>query len=166
MNMRQMAVAAGADRKWLVNSAAILRRPLRTVVTDAKWWGLVRLLSKTLELPLRSAAGVATKALASPRATTPVVRADPTDSINLRLDLDRYGSVFLGNLSRALVHETPKRRGRPSPPQNGDDAIAAARKYGVDIGLLESALTRTPADRLAIAEANASFLHELRRTRK
>lgn len=160
MNVHQLAIAAAADRKWLINSAAILGRPLRYRVSEARWWGLVRHLTETLALPLRAAARIATESL---RGSGAAVKADPANAIVLTVDLDRYGSVFLGNLSRALVHETPKRRGRPARPRHGRDAIAAAQKYGVDIGLVQSALERTPAERLAMAEANAQFLRDLRR---
>lgn len=162
MNARQVAVAAAADRKWLINSAAILRRRLRNNVADAKWWGLVRLLTEALALPLATAASAATASLEARSTRLVTVGADPTHSAALWIDLDRYESIFLGNLSRALVHETPKRRGRPSRPAKGHDAVTAARNYGVDVGLIRSALERTPAERLAMLEANSRFVREMR----
>ena len=162
MNAHQLAVAAGADRKWLINSAAILRRRLRYNPTEAKWWGLVRLLTEALSVPLKAAGAAATASLEAHPARRVTVAADPTQSAGLRIDLDRYESIFLANLSRALVHETPKRRGRPSRPEKGHNAITAARKYGVDLGLVRSALERTPAERLAMLEANARFVREMR----
>jgi hypothetical protein len=158
MNVHQVAVAAGADRKWLINSAAILKRPLRFTADGARWWGLVRQLTDALGLSLGTAARIATKSLTS--GTT--VSENPTKSVILHVDLERYASIFLGNLSRALVQETPKRRGRPAPARKGRSAIAAARSYGIDIGLLQAALQRTPAQRLAMAEANARFVREMR----
>ena len=83
--------------------------------------------------------------------------------VSLVIDLPRYESIFLGNLSRALVQETPRRRGRPSRIQSGARAIGAARLYGVDLGLVQAALARTPAERLAMLEANAGFIRGMRK---
>ena len=166
MNARQLAVAAAADTKWLMNSATLLRRRLRYNVTEARWWGLVRLLTEALALPLTAAARAATAAFEAGSKRVITIGADPTDSAALQIDLDRYGSIFLANLSRALVHETPKRRGRPSRPAKGNDAITRARNYGVDLGLVRAALDRTPAERLAMLEANARFVRVMRRNGK
>jgi hypothetical protein len=166
MNARQLAVAAAADTKWLMNSATILRRRLRYSIAEARWWGLVRLLTEALALPLTAAARAATTAFGAGSNHLITIGADPTDSAALQIDLDRYGSIFLANLSRALIHETPKRRGRPSRPAKGNDAITRARNYGVDLGLVRAALDRTPAERLAMLEANARFVRVMRRNGK
>jgi hypothetical protein len=39
----------------------------------------------------------------------------------------------------------------------------AARRYGVDLGLVLAALERTPAERLAMLEANAEFIRGMRK---
>ena len=57
--------------------------------------------------------------------------------------------------SRARVHETPKRKGRPPRLVAGRQALSSARQYGIDLGLIQSALARTPAERLAMLEANS-----------
>jgi hypothetical protein len=44
--------------------------------------------------------------------------------------------------------------------------LDSARKYGVDLGLVRSALERTPAERLAILEANSRFVREMQRKGK
>jgi hypothetical protein len=89
--------------------------------------------------------------------------ADPSGSASLIVDLTRYESIFLGNLSRALVHETPRRRGRPARRGMKGDALATAQHYGVDLGLIRSAIARTPAERLALLEKNAEFVREMRK---
>lgn len=166
MNAHQLAIAAATDRKWLINSAAILRRRLRYTPAEARWWGLVRLLTAAFGLPLTTAAAAATVSLA-PRSTRFVtVGTDPTNSAALRIDLDRYDSIFLANLSRALEQETPKRRGRPSRTVKGSNALDSARQYGVDLGLVRSALDRTPAERLEMLEANSRFVREMQRKKK
>jgi hypothetical protein len=164
MTARQTAVAAGANLKWIVNSAALLGRRVRYDRQHAKWWGLVWLLTEQLGLSLRAAAAVSTVALRGGSSSTQVTAgADPSGSASLIVDLARYESIFLANLSRALVHETPRRRGRP--PRRGlkSDALTTARQYGVDLGLMRSAIGRTPAERLALLEKNAAFVRDMRR---
>jgi hypothetical protein len=159
MTARQTAVAAAADLKWLTNAASLLRRRLQYNAEAAKWWGLVRLLVDELGLTLKSAARAATAALATGRsAPAPSGYAGPARIV---VDLPRYNSIFLANLSRALNHETPRRRGRTS--KRASDPIARARAYGIDIGLLRAALERTPAERLALLDRNVEFLRAARR---
>ncbi len=84
-------------------------------------------------------------------------KRDPTGAVFLMLDLARYHSTFLANLSRALLIETPRRRGRVKQSARRT-AIDAARQYGIDTGLLLSSLARSPAERLELLDANATFL--------
>jgi hypothetical protein len=164
MTARQTAIAAGAELKWIVNSAALLGRRIRYDRQQAKWWGLVWLLTGHLGLSLKSAAALSTVALRGGSSSTRVTAgADPSGSASLIVDLARYESIFLSNLSRALVHEVPRRLGRP--PRRGikGDALAAAQHYGVDLDLIRSAIRRTPAERLALLETNAAFIRDMRR---
>ena len=165
MTARQTAVAAAAELKWIVNSAALLGRPLRYNRQQAKWWGLVWVLTEQLGLSLRAAAAAATTALHGGNSSTSVtVGGDPSGSASVVVDLARYESIFLGNLSRALVHETPRRRGRPTRRGVKGDALTIAEHYGIDLGLIRSALARTPAERLALLERNAAFVRDMRRS--
>ena len=164
MTARQTAVAAGADLKWLTNSAALLRRPLRYTPQTAKWWGLVWLLTEELGLSLRAAADTATIALSQADSSSPIsASADPSGSASLVIDLPRYESIFLANLSRALLQETPRRRGRSKASRPSSDSIGAAMRYGIDVSLLKTALARTPAERLQLLEANVEFVRAARR---
>jgi hypothetical protein len=166
MTARQTAVAAAADLKWLTNSAALLRRPLRYHAREAKWWGLVRLLVDRLGLTLKAAADTATAVLHTPDSRAPIdPGADPSGSAALVVDLPRYESVFLANLSRALVLETPRRRGRATR-RSTRDAVGAASRYGVDINLVRSALERTSAERLEMLDANVAFVRGMKRAAK
>jgi hypothetical protein len=166
MTSRQLAIAAGAEVKWLLNSAALLGRRVGRTPADARWWGLVRLLTEGLGLSLQTAAAAATRSLRGGAPTRQVtVSADPSESTSLLVDLPRYQSIFIANLSRALVQETPRRRGRPSRSRSRTGAIDAAIRYGVDLGLARAALDRTPAQRLEMLEANARFLREMKRQR-
>jgi len=163
MTPAQFAVAAGADPKWLINSRALLGRRSHYTAAEARWWGLVRILSESFELPLQRAAAAATKALTLGKDATWInVQRDASASASLIVNLARYESVFLANLSRALVRETPKRRGRPRP--RAKDPVRAAADFGVDIQLLRSALENTPAELLELLEANSAFLQDARRS--
>jgi hypothetical protein len=164
MTARQTAVAAGADLKWMVNSAALLGRRIRYNRQQAKWWGLVWLLTEQLGVSLRAAAAASTVALRGGSSRAHVTAgADRSGSASLVVDLARYDSIFLANLSRALVHETPRRRGRPPRPGIKGDVLTNAQHYGVDLGLIQSAMRRTPAERLALLETNAAFVRDMRR---
>ncbi len=162
MTLSQLAVAAGAEVKWVLNSATLLRRRIRHTTADAKWWGLLRLLTESLNLPLQSAAEAATRALRGTAVGEFAILADPSGSASVVIDRGRYQSMFLGNVSRALVLETPKRRGRPARSL-GAGAVDSAVRYGVDLGLVRAALKRTPAERLEMLESNAAFVRSMRR---
>src|SRR5216110_2898506 len=131
MTARQTAVAAAADLKWLTNAASLLRRRLRYDAESARWWGLVRLLVDELGLTLKAAAGAATAALATGRTGSARPPTDYAGPARIEVDLPRFESIFLANLSRAMNHETPRRRGRVGA--RASDAIAQAREYGIDI---------------------------------
>jgi len=161
MTARQTAVAADADLKWLTNSASLLRRRLRYDAESARWWGLVRVLVRELGLTLKAAASAATTVLGTGRKGSAKASSDDAGPARIEVDLPRYESIFLANLSRAINHETPRRRGRVR--ERAGDAIAQARAYGIDVGLLQTALERTPAERLALLERNAEFLRAARR---
>jgi hypothetical protein len=164
MTSNQVAIAARADLKWLLNSSALLGRRVRHTSADSRWWGLVRLLTESLAQPLETAAEAATSCLRAQNDTTKItVRSDPSQSASLVIDLPRYESIFLGNLSRARVLETPRRRGRQSRARAGAAAIRAAQNYGVDLGLVRAALARTPAERLAMLDSNVEFIRGMRR---
>jgi hypothetical protein len=164
MTSNQVAVAARADLKWLLNSSTLLGRRVRHTSADSRWWGLVRLLTESLAQSLETAAEAATSCLqAKNGAAKMTVRSDPSWSASLVIDLPRFESIFLGNLSRALVLETPRRRGRQSRARVGAAAISAAENYGVDLGLVRAALARTPAERLAMLDSNVEFIRGMRR---
>src|SRR5450759_2751014 len=120
MTAHQFAIAARSDVKWILSSSALLGRRVRHTPADSRWWGLVRLLTESLALPLQAAADAATRSLGTRNEAVRItVITDPSHSASLLIDLSRYESIFLGNLSRALVQETPRRRGRPARPRGG-----------------------------------------------
>ncbi len=118
------------------------------------------MLVSDLGLTLRAAADTATSALKTGQAQS-IPAADSAGAVRIEIDRPRYESIFLANLSRALIQETPRRRGRVR--ERAGDAIAAAKRFGIDIGLLQTALERTPAERLAMLDRNSAFLRAARR---
>src|SRR6266540_4056614 len=131
MTFAQFVVAAGVDRKWLLNAAALLGRKPRYAAADARWWGLVNLLNEAFDFPLNAAADAASSALARENdARRVTLRRDRAEVATLSLDTFRYGSIATANLSRALVRETPKRRGRRA--RGRADSVAHAVEYGLD----------------------------------
>jgi hypothetical protein len=124
------------------------------------------LLVDRLGLTLKAAAGAATEALRAPDSRTLIdAGADPSGSAALVVDLPRYESIFLANLSRALILETPRRRGRTTR-RTSRHAVSAASRYGVDINLVRSALERSPAERLEMLDANVAFVRAMKRAAK
>jgi hypothetical protein len=161
MTLEQLAVAAGTEPKWLLNSSALLGRKLRRTAREASWWGLVHLLESTFKMPLQPAALIATDALKQGREVVWLrARSDPSASAAIVVNLQRYRSVALGNLSRALQRDTPKQRGRRQAA--AADPVAAAIAYGLDLDLIRAALDRSPAERLRTFESLLQGLTEAR----
>lgn len=159
MTLAQMAIAAGADLKWLQNASAILKRPVRRSIDDARLWALVHAVAKDLKVPLAESLRIARLTLRQEKG----VRSTGAEIASIVVNLERFNSVFYGNLSRARTLETPKRLGRPR--QVRGEAITRAKAYGIDISLLEAALNRPVRERLERLNANSEFLRELRKPR-
>ena len=161
----QFAAAIGADEKWVENTARTLGRRLAYTPGEARRMGLVRLIAREFSIPVTRAAELADDASRQPPDVRALQLATSTDStVVLTIDLARYHSAFAAALSAALNHGGPRRRGRrpPHKPPRGNSAVAVAEAYGVDVSLLREALARSPGDRLARLDANATFLRALR----
>lgn len=162
MTLASFALACGADPKWVQNAARILGLRLRYTAEEARWLGLVRRLQEELQLPLSVAEGFAREALEGGGAGEATVGAGATARV--WIDVPRYLSDFAVRLSRARAHHEPRRRGRRQA--KGGDAVARARRYGWDIGLLRSSLATTPAERIRRLDENMEFIHALRARRR
>lgn len=164
MTRSQFARAVRADEKWVENTARALGRSLGYTVEEARWLGLVHVLTRDLGTSVQRAATLATAALQlDPATRTLRLRLSNQGEASVALDLARYQSAFGAALSTALHHGGPCRAGRPTRPDRRDDPLATAAAHGIDLSLLRSGLRRTPAERLAQLDANAAFLHALRR---
>lgn len=111
-------------------------------------------------MPLVPAYALAAKALAV-WPTSKVWEQENVDgSVRTVVDVERYLSTFATRLSLSRSYYAERGRGRL--PKRARDPIAAARRYGVDIGLLQESLKRTPAERLRRLDEDARFLKGLR----
>ena len=161
----QFAQAARAGEKWIENTARTTGRSLSYSPAEARWFGIVRVLTRDFGVSLRRASELADVALRSPPTARAVVLAESSDgTAALTIDLAREHSSASAALSAALQHGGPRRRGRRKVARRttARKAIAEAEHYGVDLTLLHSALERSPADRLARLDANAAFVRAVR----
>jgi hypothetical protein len=113
-----MSIATRSSRTWLNNARRILSRRVHRTPSGARWWGLVRMLSHELGLPLKSAARVADLVLGSPTAPHRVrIAATADGAIALRVDLERFHSTANAALAAAFAFGQPRGRGRPAKPR-------------------------------------------------
>ena len=161
----QFAAAVRADEKWVENASRALGRRLTYTPDEAREMGVVRLLAAEFGTPVARAGELASEALRHPPDTRALTLATSLDgSATLTMDLARYHSAFAAALSAAITNGGARRRGRPPakrPSRRG--AVRVAVSHGVDVSLLREALHQSPAERLARLDANASFLHALRK---
>ena len=159
----QFAAVVRADEKWVENTSRALGRRLQYTPGDARWMGVVRLLARDFGIPVNRAADLAEEALRHPRESRVVsLTAVDDGAATLVIDLARYHSTFAAALSAAISHGGARQRGRPSTRRRRRDPVGAAESFGVDLSLLREAIERSPAERLARLDANASFLSALR----
>lgn len=157
----QFAHAVGAEAKWIENSVRLLRRAIRYTPAESRLWGLVRVLSQDMGIPLARAAELASQALRHPEDSREVrLGENASCCAAVVVDLARYHSAHAAALSAALELGGARRRGRRR-------AVSNAAWYGVDLSLLREGLRRSPADRLDGLEENAAFIAAMRNsTRK
>ena len=131
-----MAVATRSDRTWLNNARRILARRLHRTPSGARWWGMVRMLSHELGLPLKSAARVADLVLQGSAGPHRVRIAATSDgAVALRIDLERFHSTANALLSAAFAFGESRAPGRPPKPRRHRplmDVVPAAREIRVE----------------------------------
>jgi hypothetical protein len=164
----QFAQSVRASEKWVANTAAILSRPFAYTVANARWLGLVRVLTEELKLELSHAATLAEEALEfSPLSGSVTVGRAQNGVAGVTLDLSRYLSTFAAAHSAAIEHGGERRRGRPRPiVRKKADVLGRAASYGVDVDLLREGLKIPRRERLAQLDANAAFIASLREARR
>ena len=160
MTLGRFATAVGASPRWVLNALARLRLPRRGYdETLARRLALCRFISEAVQTPLPHALRLADRALreAAPSSTW---RAEGPGGVSLVVDLPRFFTTYGANLALALNNYGEKPRGRR--PSRRGSAIERARAYGVDMTLIDSALRRTPAERLRLLDENVQVMRRLR----
>ena len=159
MTLGRFAAAVGASPRWVLNTLARLRLPRRYKEPLARRLALARFISEAVQMPLPEAMRLAERALreANPRDTW---RLDGPGGVALVVDLPRFFTTYGANLALALNAYGEKPRGRR--PSRRGSAIERARVYGIDLTLFDSALRRTPEERLRLLAENMQAMRRLR----
>jgi hypothetical protein len=160
MTLGRFATAVGASPRWVLNALARLRLPRRGYDEAlARRLALCRFIAEAVQTPLPDALRLADRAL---RETDPqnTWRLEGPGGVSLVVDLPRFFTTYGANLALALTSYGEKPRGRR--PSRRGSAIERARAYGVDVTLLDSALRRTPEERIRRVAEDMAFLSEIR----
>jgi hypothetical protein len=159
MTLGQFATVVGASSRWVQNALRALALGRAYTAERAKILGLTREIHGAFGVPLVQAHQVARHALAVWPDRTVWRGDDAARVVALEVNVERYLSAYAVRLSLARNRYAERRRGRPA--QRRKRGIAAAREYGVDIGLLRESLKRTPAERLRRLDQDVEFLGTL-----
>jgi hypothetical protein len=158
MSPAQLALAAGADPKWIQNVRRLLGRKSGSEPEDARWFGNVRALHATLGCSLATAGRIADLVVEAPIEQRELhLPLDTAGAFTLTIDLHRSWTLHVARLSRAIVMPAPERRGR-RPRTSRAGATKRAIVYGIDVERLRSGLVRGVAERLATLDDNAALL--------
>jgi len=163
MTLGQFAVAVGASPRWVLNALARLRLPRRYGEPLARRLALARFISEAAQTPLPDALRLADRALheATPASSW---RLEGPGGVSLAVDLPRFFTTYGAHLALALNHYGEKPRGRR--PSHRGSAIERAKAYGIDVTLLDSALRRTPEERIRGVAEHMRILSDIRGTAK
>ena len=163
MTLGQFAMAVGASPRWVLNALARLDLPRRYGEILARRLALARFVSEAVQMPLPEAMRLAERMLreADPLGTW---RLEGKGGIALVVDLPRFFTTYGANLALALNRYGEKPRGRR--PRRRGSAVERARAYGIDLTLFDSALRRTPEERLRLLDENMQVMRRLRSAAK
>ena len=162
MTLADFAVLVDASPKWVLNTRAVLGPGIRYTVAVAERLSLVRTLNRDLAISLPRAWALAGEALArtpDPSGLVNFVAGDGT--ANLTIDIDRLCSAI--STRRSLLTTMPPGRRVGRKPKRRSNPLTAARRYGLDVTLLQANLSRHPAERLRQLDAMAAFRSRVRR---
>ncbi len=159
MTLGQFAVAVGASPRWVLNALARLGLPRRYDEKLARRLALARFVSAAVRTPLPEALRLAERALreADPHDTW---RLEARGGVTLAVDLPRFFTTYGINLALAINQYGERTRGRR--PSRRGSAIERAKAYGIDVTLLDSALRRSPEERLRMAAEDMAFWSDAR----
>ena len=159
MTLGQFAAAVGASPRWVLNALTRLGLPRRYGEPLARRLALARFIAAAAQTPLPDALRLADRVLreADPHGTW---RLEGPGGVSLAVDLPRFFTTYGAHLALALNSYGEKPRGRR--PSRQGSATERARAYGIDLTLFDSALRRTPAERLQLLDENMQVMRRLR----
>jgi hypothetical protein len=159
MTLGQFAVAVDASPRWVLNALTRLGRSRRYGEPLARRLALARFLSLAAGTPLPEAFQVAERVLreADPHGTW---RLEGSGGVAVSVDMPRFFTTYGAHLALARTSYGERPRGRR--PSRRGSAIERARAYGVDLTLFDSALRRTPVERLRLLDENMQVMRRLR----
>ncbi len=159
MTLGRFAMAVGASPRWVLNALARLGLPRRYDERLARRLALARFIAEAVGTPLPAALRLADRALreADPHATW---RLEARGGVTLAVDLPRFFTTYGTNLALAINQYGERTRGRR--PSRRGSAIERAKAYGIDVTLLDSALRRTPEERIRGVAEHMRVLSDIR----
>lgn len=155
MRLAEFAIVVDAPPKWVLNARALMRDDSDYSVEAAERLALIRELNRDFGVGLQTARTVANQALA-----TSAGASANAGVVKLLIDVPRLRSAIATRISLLKTHHARRRAGR-KPKRIA--AIAAAKRYGFDVTLLQANLLRTHAERLRQLDGMMSFTTALRR---
>ena len=161
MTLAEFALLVDASPKWVLNTRAVLGPAIRYSLAVAERLALARLLNRDLAILLPRAWTLAGEAVAKPPGPSGRVEFPAGDgTLNLSVDLKLLRSAIATRRSQIANMPVRQRAGRK--PKR-DAALSAAKRYGLDVSLIEANLARPPVERLRQLDAMAAFRIAVRR---
>lgn len=161
MRLAEFALLVDADPKWVLNTRALLGRGVRYTVEVAERLALVRILNRNLGIPLPAAWDLAGNALTRSDAKSVFKQATSGEIVTLTIDVLRLRAAVATRRSQLATMHHSRRAGRK--PKRTVSAIEAARRYGLDVTLLQANLARSPKVRLSQLDGMAALPTLVRR---
>ena len=156
MTLTEFSIVVDAPPKWVLNTHAILRLGPDYTLEAAERLALIRILNQDFDIALPRARELAESALRT--SSGPHARAGIAD---LTIDVPRLRAAVSTRRSQVATHHAPRRAGR-KPKRTAP--LTAARRYGIDLTLLQANLWRQPVERLRQLDGMVAFSQAVRRT--
>jgi hypothetical protein len=153
MTLAEFATLVDAPTKWVLNTNALLGFDAQYKLEDAEHLALIRVLNRDFSIALPRALELARTVLQS------TGQGDESGIVQLLVDVTRLRAAIATRRSQLATQHAPRRAGR-KPGRVAP--IAAAKRYGLDITLLQDNLTRRPIERLRQLDGMMAFSKAVR----
>ncbi|HZI29119.1 MAG TPA: hypothetical protein VFD64_13210 [Gemmatimonadaceae bacterium] len=154
MTLAEFATLVDAPAKWVLNTNALLGLDARYTLEGAERLALIRVLNRVFSIALPRALELATTALHSPAGAR-----EESGVVQLLVDVPRLRAAIATRRSQLATQHAPRRAGR-KPGRVAP--IAAAKRYGLDVTLLQANLERHPSERLRQLDGMMAFSKAVR----